>query len=239
MAMRFTFSRPSAMKVLPAIPGVPRIISIAPPISTPGSIITITGDSLSTGPQIYIGGIPAAVVETPSATRIVARVPPDLSINGSSINTPVFVVDGFGRASNNLPVGIDLVEPYILTDSDGGPSIVDAVTRQTIRQGTPLKAGNSIEIRCTGLTANDADHTRISPLLGVSVKLDGVTLTSLATVVADPMDSGYWKVTVQVPATTAPGRHSMQLVGTVTLSNNGVVRPYVFPSTAVDLWTTP
>ena len=219
------------------VPGVPSITTITPAISTPGSIISIAGNSLSANPQLYIGGYPAALVEPSSPNKIVARVPPDIPLLGGSLNTPVFVVDGFGRASNNLPLGLDIAEPYIVLDSNGAPGLVDALTKQTVSQTAPIKAGNTLEIQTTGLSAAQTDHSKISSLLGISVKLDGVTLSSMTTVTADPTDSGYWKVTVQVPASTTAGKHSLQLVGTVTVASDGVLRPYLFPSATVELWT--
>lgn len=83
---------------------VPQIASLSLPEGPPGMGLVITGTGFSPNAQVTVGGVPATIVGTPTATQITVQVPSSLS--PPAIGTVVVSVNGW--LSQPFPFNVDL-----------------------------------------------------------------------------------------------------------------------------------
>jgi len=196
---------------LPA-PGL-AITSIVPPVSTPGSIISIYGRSFPANPLVTVGGVPGRLLFA-AATQINLLVPPDLPIGHKS----VFVL-GPDAVSNRAELLLDVSEPFVFSDASG-PTVFHAATGLPVRAANPATAGSDLIVYATGLAVRSG--------LTYSVNIGPATVIRLAAVPAAGLP-GVWTLAFALPSGVPAGSQPLVVTANFDGSNKK------FPSAPVNL----
>jgi hypothetical protein len=219
--------------VLQGVDVGPFISRIEPAITTPGSLVTVFGNGFSLDSRMFIGGFETAGIRVLDANRLIARVAPDMDTR--TAERLAFVMDPLGRTSNNIGLVVDIVEPYIFPDVEGGPSVVNALTQVPVRAASPVRSGDQVLIIATGFTASPTSPLRMYPGISANVAVGGKDVP--ATVVQDANELGAWRVLFTIPTDlpdAADGRYKLLIKAVWKSPLTGAETP--FPSNAVDFW---
>lgn len=166
------------------------VTSIVPPISTPGSIVSIYGRSFPKAPLVAVGGVLGTVLYAgPSQINLIVPatlVPP----TGRPLpSTQVYVI-GPDAISNPMPLYVDVTEPFIFVDATG-PAVFFAASGIPVRSFTPAGAGEELIVYCTGLAIRE-DIT-------YTVSVSGRSVSRLIAAPA-PGLPGVWTLTFRLPS---------------------------------------
>jgi uncharacterized protein (TIGR03437 family) len=198
---------PSVNLTLRTAAGVPAIASVVNAASqlpgiSPGAWATATGGNLADA-AITLNG-EAVKTATGSATAITFLVPPDAALGAGTLT----VTSSAGVAAN-FPVTIALASPGIFPNG-----ILHNGTNAAL---TPVRAGDALEIYCTGLgptiTSAAADVTTISPV----VFMGATPVTPFFSGLSNHQP-GVYQINVRVPDGLAPG--TQQVIVSVNLAHS-------------------
>jgi hypothetical protein len=210
-ALRFAYT--DTIASLPA-PGV-AVTRIVPPISTPGSVISIFGRSFPARPLVTVGAIPGEILYA-GPTQINILVPPSVPIG----RTTLYVLSP-DAVSNPTPIYVDVTEPFIFSDASG-PAVFFTDSGLPVRPNAPAAGGSSLTVYCTGLA--------LEPQLTYSVRIAGGVVAGRLIPERAPGMPGIWTLTFSMPTSgLLPGPQSLIVEGVF----DG--RPRVFPSAPVTL----
>jgi uncharacterized protein (TIGR03437 family) len=190
----------------------------------PGSLITVFGAGLSTGPGQSAGVVPVPTSLNGAEVRLNDQPLPlsyaaDGQLNaqipyGLPLNTQHQLVVRRGNLlSSPEPVLVAAAQPGIFQASGGQGVILNGVTNALADSKAPVKAGDVVVIYCTGLGAvspavaagqaapsSPLSRTVADPLVTIGGQTAAVSFSGLT-----PNFAGLYQINATIPAGIAPG----------------------------------
>jgi len=197
---------------------------------SPGAIISLWGNSLSTGILNY-SGFPLSNTMLDTSAFVNGVPAPLFFVSPGQVNAqlPYEVTGGTAVAEVDSNGGIALTQikvtqagPGIFTingQGTGDGSFLNAVNFATVSSQQAIAAGDYLAIYCTGLGAvtppAQTGQVPASPLRYTSqqaeVTIDGQALSTYTASVLAPGFVGLYQVNTQIPTNLPPGQHQLQI----------------------------